>query len=1238
MDVFGNEDNGVMDVFGNSTTPETPSVNNVTDVFGNNNELQTIPSHVVSNDNGDNYLQNLNTLPSHETNQLLAIQPANLGVFSEQKELGKNIFNNNVFDNSNLPSAEDVNQTTGLLKSHNEIKGDFLKSLVTVPVAAVENVISLGGGFIKSGGTLTAGPVGLLFALPKVIAGLVGIEEGIRTGSLEGAANGVKQVEDFVAPFLTYQPKTIIGQQSLNHINDIFNFFITNSAKVVGETSYNGLDYLGVNPTANAIISGTLDAGVQMLAFKTIFDGMGAIGNKLTSGEPLTLNEQVKFEESLPKTAEILDNIKNSLNDSLLKSKEQKGFLLPEDLINGLTKDKIYSKIRSGDESVLTDIEQGIKDHGFLAMEDGVKPFNLLGDLRLEKSSLAPEEYSSIKSNIVNLDSKIREVYNRNSGELGSKVTMFDGTRESNLPKEDLPVIDEPQNVFDKVSEEPKNVFETPKGLTMEDLQKRRVVGIQQAALETEKFIHDEVTGKLTKTEQDAIPFLIEGVKDLKSLNELGKPELVKFLENPSQNALNAAEVIKGYFDEQYDFNRQVTGAINYVEDWVAHIWDIPKSSMNSVSNYFQTHNPFLKKRTIANVEDGLKLGLKLKTSNIAEIIRITDRARFNSWENTRFIEGVKSLTDNAKQPLIMNPDIAPKDWKIMDNPALNKVMYGGETKNGTPFITDKPVAISPEIYNEMQIVFGKKIEGPEFGNFNPLQAATIINSISKALNFAVSMFHPWTLTEAAFESGIGLKALSLWNPVKIYKAVKNGDFQIFNEMPLAKDAINSGVVFKGIDDFGRRVVTDFLTDANNVSSKVPGLNITAKAIGKANEIYSISLWDYYHNTLKLWGYENLLSQSMKGYKSKVLTPEQLQIIKNIVGELTNNIYGGQNWDLQKIMGNPKVKQLLQLNFQSPDWTYSVLRQASGSIQGAIDWLTAKTPIEKFKAKELTRINTQYLLRSSTIIYTFLQAANFASTSFLSSDKKGRFTWENTPGHSLDVFGGYNDDGSERYIRFAKHQREILDWFVDPLKTLNSKSSPLVKIAKQLTIEDPSGGFQKIYRDEDFWNSLPTRLLDTSKLVLPFSLRQFTSDTSNNFMFTLPVSKGLTNYKLTNLYEKTLEDRKNLMIKNNKESLNDNTDFIKRLFIAGLDNNLDSEKLLKSAAMKLKSNYIYDSKDLAKDILDEFKKLDPVARIDMLKTYAERGLLTPEVQVNIKNILTNEFKVKSEQKQFGVKQ
>ncbi len=891
----------------------------------------------------------------------------------------------------------------------------------------------------------------------------------------------------------------------------------------------------------------------------------------------------------------------------------------------------------------------------------------------------------------------------------------------------------------------------TKEGLKVMEFIRERRANIDKAFLDSELFIRN-LENTISRPELDAIPFIREGIKDPQILKKIGREDLIPLVENPTPKMLEATNRIGRYYDEAHEFLKEHWNDAGFVEDYVTHLWDIPKNRKAEVVNYFATRNPFMKKRSIPTLEDGIKLGLKPKTTNIAELLRVYDEYKIKTAFNMKFANELKTVTDVDGNPLMMRSDKAPADWVTIDEPALNRVMMIGKVekpsikqkhtwerasekvilrvgssdpnviadfyknkynlrgdveikydpdllstgktqrvaevttfqskqsgkfkhvisvdsgwkggkalpgilrheiehikdmesgyfektphhkyykdfdkeyasvdikKEDIPLLMKVPVKVNPEIAREIKTIFDKPF------SHAAITAFETVNAFTKKTMLTLSLFHHFALTESAFSTGIGRKAIKQWNPFKIVKELKNKNYEIFQKMPLAKDAIEHGVTFGALSDIQRGRIQKSLISLERNLSDIPGLKQASKGLRKANDLWDAQLWDYYHNTLKMYAYETNVQSGMKSAQKRVrknfnrdLTPEEITAVKREMGSFVNDSFGGQNWDLDIVLGNPKTRQMMHWILLAPDWTISVLKQGVAPVKGA---LLAKQVGKEVRGKALTKRSTMFWARAVLYYNLIAQSVNYYNTK--QEYGEGRFTWKNPPGNKLNIFAGKNPDGTEKYIRMGKQFREVMEWGYEPIKKFGAKLSPVLREGiRQLTAHDPGSGYPTEFAELEGVENVKERLKSIAEMPLPFSLRPYVESRPTSFLFTLPAKKGMTNYKTVQLFKKALNSR--------------NMSKVKETYIHALENNLDAQQLFKTANSLIKADMTFDNKELAQDIYKELKGLDPKAQIDALMIYQKRKILTPAVYYQLDKLFKKEQRVQMQKKAFGVK-
>ena len=782
-------------------------------------------------------------------------------------------------------------------------------------------------------------------------------------------------------------------------------------------------------------------------------------------------------------------------------------------------------------------------------------------------------------------------------------------------------------------------------GAKMFNLVKERAVNISKAQLQSDKFIVREVENKLKLKEREAIPFLIQGITDPNVLKKIGRGDLIDLVNKPTKTMKEVSDKVSKYYDEAFAFLRREWGEVKFRENYVTQVWDIPKHKVRSTVSSFQTHNPFTKKRTIPTLEEGIKLGLTPKTLDIAKLLRIYDSAKINSAFNFKFAKELSELTGTDGNKLIMRRDKAPQDWITSDHPALRRAMAISKTKDGKPVLIMSDAKYHPMIATEMDLVFGEGyslfVKGVDV-----IGVYEGINAIAKKGQLSLSLFHHLALTEAAFSSGVGIKAMKLWNPFKVWRAVKNKNFEIFDRMELATDAIRHKVTFTALEEVKQALIQRALETAEFKTRNVRVVGKAAKGTRIANELWDRALWDYYHNTLKLYAYEANVAQALgkarkikMKKKGKELTEAEVEAIKDAMGEFVNDSFGGQNWQLQKVLGQKKINQMLHWSFLSPDWTISVLKQTAAPVTAVVRLAKAKNMAEVMAAKALAKRSAAFWIKAGIYFNIITQAVNYRNTE--KAFGEGKFTWQNDPGHEFNMFWRVGEDDTKEYLRWGKQFREVGEGMLDPLKKFGSKLSPLVREAiTQVTGMAPGGSFPASFADIPFWESLPKRVGHFAILPVPFSLRSHINNSPKNFMFSLPTSKGMTPYKTRELFRKALTSFIDKHETDNIDAVGVADKARRRLFriyISALENSLDAEALFKSAETSVKSKMSLNDRSVAREIYREVSNLSTnKEKRDLLAAYKRKGVLTRRVMDKLKDEARRKANIKRQQRQANI--
>ena len=588
---------------------------------------------------------------------------------------------------------------------------------------------------------------------------------------------------------------------------------------------------------------------------------------------------------------------------------------------------------------------------------------------------------------------------------------------------------------------------------------------------------------------REMLPFLRERTNipekldrdDLKKIfNALSgeeKARLVKFADDTSNK-------FEKYYKNYLDAKGEVDEAT--IENHISHIWDLDDKKQALLTNYITTKSKFAKQRTIETLAKGINgieidgkiVEFKPKTLDYAEILKSSSDNLIKATYDMQLAETIKGMKDAEGNSLVLPAHKAPADWIEVSHPALNKAVYMGTVgEDELPMLMKSSVKVHPDLEKYVASIFETPKTASKFW-----KGYDSINGILKQSQLGFSGFHGYALSESAL-ANMGLKkTLKSLNVKKMYDAVKNGNYEIYEHEAEAKRAIEAGVQLGTPSDLNRNLVEETL-------NKIP---VLGKYISGAVSVNNKILWDVLHNNFKLFTFNTKIAELEKAGK---VTKEQ----ERAVAQWVNDTYGGQSWELLGIK-NSDVRKAGRV-LLSPDWNFSTVRQALGSINNAkLDKVFNDTKAWKRVAELMGvseniggesvrgKIARDFWIRAvvySTVFYNAMNAA------FRADDRKKHpelypknmkpfdySIWANA--NPMDnwyeklmpyVFIGRNSDGTARMLRVGKQFREVPELAADPITKLSGKSASIIGLLTQVAVGmSPADIVKKVSGREAYLN------------------------------------------------------------------------------------------------------------------------------------------------------------------------
>ena len=790
---------------------------------------------------------------------------------------------------------------------------------------------------------------------------------------------------------------------------------------------------------------------------------------------PLIIHELTHYKDYMKNKDDVFFRVERRIYNAIIEMKSNSGFLKSiKDILYRITS---REKIAYSNQDVAIKRLQGDKNARFKQVTRRT-PSIVRGLIQIANSGRIntkigknrtgggtsfgrkAENGRSVSGKYTNGDSFKGEV-NKNTGDEISKVVrdkVYDwhGNLES-----DRYDIDKALNSFINLTKHKAKNISGKTGLKVTDKQLREIM----------PFLRER-TGFPESLERDDLRTLFN------KLDKTDKAELTKL-----------ADGVSDKFEKYYKNYKEAKGeqTEESIENHISHIWDLDDKKKSLLTNFITTNSKFAKQRTIGTLVEGIdgieidgeKVQFKPKTLDYAEILKSSSDNLIKATHDSILANEIKNLKYRGES-LVLPAAKAPSEWVEVNHPALNKAVYMGSIgEKEIPLMMKNPVKVHPEIADYVSAIFEVQKNSKFWTAFDSL------NGMIKQGLLGFSGFHGYALSESSIgNAGVG-KTLKELNPKKFVDAIKNGNYDVYENEEAAKRAIKAGVQLGTPSDLQRNLVEETL-------KKVPYLgNFLSGTVSANNKI----LWDVLHNNFKVLAFETAV-ENLGGN----ITKEQ----ERAVAQWVNDSFGGQAWELLGIKKST-IKAASRV-LLSPDWNFSTIRQAAAAINS--EWLDSKinqTPLGK-RIGKLTGVSEEtssngargkigkgFWIRSAiffTVFYNLLNAA------FRERDRKEHpelYPKEMTPmdysiwanSYPMDniydrimpkVFIGRNSDGTARMLRVGKQFREVPEFITEPVSKLGGKTSPLINIASQVGLGMSAGDAIKVwnggevYRNQDIWD------------------------------------------------------------------------------------------------------------------------------------------------------------------------
>ncbi len=695
---------------------------------------------------------------------------------------------------------------------------------------------------------------------------------------------------------------------------------------------------------------------------------------------------------------------------------------------------------------------------------------------------------------------------------------------------------------------------------------RERKARIYESSLKADKWEKN-----FKEVEREDAGALVEGIDNIRT----GKPP--KSTDKTRRLAREFGEAIG---KQRKDINNYLRNLgqedyIGFIENYIPHFFADNAKVVKTKIKRWILESPNAKRRLLPTLKEAIELGLTPLSQDVSLLYRMYADINWRVAANKQVAELFQTAKNADGTPIASKKPVP--EWEKFNHPALAQI-----------FGTEKGVWIHPDV----RAIAKQAFDDPLASRGKIGKAFDNINAAAKHGELLLSGFHAIALAESGqavlargknpfrglFMAGRDAQRLSDKSFILSFRAGKR--FQEANP-EVVMDFIRDGLELRTASaDIGAGILSRSL---KKLEVKVRTKGSLGRAVShfprklrQGIDLLNKGLWEQIHEGYKIASHYDILQRELPRIPDSA--PARVrQKVRETIAEGINDAFGGQEWE-SKFWLTPQGLQYARRSFLAPDWTLSNLRIAGRGLKNI------KNPVER-------RMWLTYWRNMSLSVGATIQAMNYWST--------GHFTWDNEINHKLDIdytklrrkidrVLGRKSDKQRHYVRIAKQAREVLSWFQDPLRIAGSKASPLVRETfKQATGHQAGSGFQAEWTREkqQFWESIPNRIKSMANLFTPFSLR------GNQFAFSLPASRGMTNFKAIQAFQKALDAKEWVVFGKHVQK----QDAIREIAQAAKDNGLDVKQLFTAAMGSVRGKY-YDR--YFKALEDEnFKKAHEVALI-----------------------------------------
>jgi len=586
------------------------------------------------------------------------------------------------------------------------------------------------------------------------------------------------------------------------------------------------------------------------------------------------------------------------------------------------------------------------------------------------------------------------------------------------------------------------------------------------------------------------------------------------------------------------------------------------------VSKQMKFKNPFADPKTFLDYNEAwIKAGLKPRFKNIFELVDSFDQVNAKNIAGSNLLTEIsKSEKSSGDRLIVTSRD--PIDYhqaKAQGYVPFEDMTLRGYTPEGKLVRpTVKPALVAPEVAGAIQGIFSKEAYKP---TNKIVKALRNLSDVYRLGRVRLSYFHYVPLTESS-SGALGVKKAFGFRDI-----AKKGS-QLRGSEVFMEDAARHGLkISEPVERFQSAMkTTDKLvslsekympTFTKGARSKY---NLHARAISAFARSQDY-MFKHYHPNLKAVTYSDFVARALEKAtkEGKSLSKGEIYKLKTGMADVVNNMYGGQNWNMQRVFNSQKGQAWLRDLIAYPDWTTSAIKQAANAFAPGLKGEASR--------KYWMRFGINYLATHGLL--KFLSGT-------IKKDKNGwsidparglkeimspdPLSWYKFPLPDIDIkIGGYNfnpgrdERGRRLHSHLGKQALEIKDWVYHPFTTYFGKANPLIQEAyKQLTGRTPGKDTDYTVRGKrkggefvPFDATRPgtpkrvaSRALAAAEGLMPFSIGTAAARGAGPFIATglgaIPISVGTTLTKAKPELEKAFRKKDVKMVNRIRKALKEN--------------------------------------------------------------------------------------------------